>query len=167
MTLESAAKAVELHRQELTSFAAAMVGADRAEDVVQDACFRLARAMERQPTDQPIKNVRAYLFRITANLARDLLRRDKRSDRHLKTLVDDDHSPAAGDVAALDEQLILLRQAIANLPKKCRRAFVARKYEGLSYREIAAREGITEKTVENHIGRALKLLRESMARSVQ
>lgn len=159
MNLGNAASAVETHRRELTAFAATMVGADRAEDVVQDACFRLAKALERQPID----NLRAYLFRITANLARDLLRRDKRSDQHLKTLVNDDHSPAAGEVAALDEQLLMLRQAIGKLPSKCQRAFVARKYEGLSYREIAVREGITEKTVENHIGRALKLLRESMA----
>ena len=110
MNLANAANAVETHRTELTAFAAAMVGTHRAEDVVQDACFRLARALERQPADKPIENVRAYLFRITANLARDLLRRDKRSDRHLKTLVEDDNSPAAGEVAALDEQLVLLRE---------------------------------------------------------
>ncbi len=159
MNMAGAAMAIEQHRRELTAFAAAMVGPDRAEDVVQDACFRLARALERQS----VTNQRAYLFRITANLARDLLRRDKRADQHIKTLSRDEHSPGAGEVAALDEQLESLRQAISQLPTKCQRAFVARKYEGLSYREIATREGITEKTVENHIGRALKLLREALA----
>lgn len=159
----TAADALQAYRQELVAFAAAMVGTDRAEDVVQDAYFRLSRALERQV----VENKRAYLYRITANLARDLLRRDKRSDQHLKTFEAEDHAPAAGEVAALDEQLVLLRSAITELPPKCRRAFVARKYEGLSYREIAARDGITEKTVENHIGRAIKLLRDALQKRLQ
>jgi RNA polymerase sigma-70 factor (ECF subfamily) len=52
-----------------------------------------------------------------------------------------------------------LRAAINELPEQCRTIFQLSRYEELRYREIGSRLGISVKTVENQMGKALKLLR--------
>ena len=47
---------------------------------------------------------------------------------------------------------------LANLPPKCREAFALRKVEGLSQREVALRMGVSENTVEKHVGKGLRIL---------
>jgi RNA polymerase sigma-70 factor (ECF subfamily) len=49
--------------------------------------------------------------------------------------------------------------AISNLSPQCRQAFELSRYEDLSYREISERMAISVKTVEKHIGKALKILK--------
>jgi RNA polymerase sigma-70 factor (ECF subfamily) len=55
-----------------------------------------------------------------------------------------------------------LRRAIADLPEKCRIIFLLAKEDGLTYREIAEELEVSEKTVENQMGIALKKLRMSL-----
>ncbi len=55
-----------------------------------------------------------------------------------------------------------LQQAIADLPEKCRLIFLLAKEEGLTYREIAEEMAVSEKTVENQMGIALKKLRSTL-----
>lgn len=55
-------------------------------------------------------------------------------------------------------------QLIAGLPDKCRQAFLLSREEQLSHREIAERLGISEKTVDDHISRALKRLKAPLNR---
>ena len=57
-----------------------------------------------------------------------------------------------------------LAKAIAALPGKTREAFILRRVEGLSQREIARRMGLSENTVEKHISRGLRLLVDQLAR---
>lgn len=59
----------------------------------------------------------------------------------------------------LEEQI---REAIAALPDRCREAFTLSREEGLTYQEIAQRMGISPKTVEVQISKALKLLRQRL-----
>jgi RNA polymerase sigma-70 factor (ECF subfamily) len=54
-------------------------------------------------------------------------------------------------------------QAIQNLPEKCRITFLLSRQEEMSYAEIAEHMNISIKTVENQIGKALKLLRLAVA----
>ena len=61
----------------------------------------------------------------------------------------------------IEIQNILMR-AITNLPEKSRVAFMMNRFEELTYHEIADRLNISVKTVESHMGRALRLLRESL-----
>ena len=67
--------------------------------------------------------------------------------------------------AALAEQEIdaAVRDAVATLPDRCREAFELSRVQGLRYAEIAAVMGISVKTVEAQMGKALRILRERLA----
>ena len=56
-----------------------------------------------------------------------------------------------------------MTRAVAELPPRCRQAFLLRRHRELSYAEIARIMQITPKTVEIHIGLALKTLRRRLA----
>src|SRR3546814_9854018 len=62
------------------------------------------------------------------------------------------------------QELRRIGALIAALPAKCREAFVLRKVQGLSQREIAGRMRIRANTVEKHVGKGLRLLMRSLAR---
>lgn len=55
-----------------------------------------------------------------------------------------------------------LRRAVEQLPAQCRKVFELSRIEQLSYQEIAEQLQISRNTVENHMGKALRLLRESL-----
>lgn len=56
-----------------------------------------------------------------------------------------------------------LQQILSILPPKCKEVFLMSKLHGMKYREIAEELNISEKTVENQMGKALKTLREYIA----
>ena len=63
------------------------------------------------------------------------------------------------DIYEGNEMEKLVREAINSLPKKCRAIFLLSRMEGLKYREISERLGISVNTVECQMGIALKKLR--------
>ena len=162
---ETAAQILTRYRVDLRRYVAAMVGIDRADDVIQDAFLRFSRSLEKGAIDNP----RAFLYRICANLATDELRRRRRHRDYQVDMASRpvDLAPAAADTIDLREQVQQVQLAVDALPSKCRRVFVLRKFKDLSYREIAAIEGISVKTVENQVSRALKLIRERIKRGQQ
>jgi RNA polymerase sigma-70 factor (ECF subfamily) len=54
------------------------------------------------------------------------------------------------------------REALNELPEQCRTVFQLSRFEDMKYREIADKLEISVKTVENHMGKALKLLRTKL-----
>jgi RNA polymerase sigma-70 factor, ECF subfamily len=52
--------------------------------------------------------------------------------------------------------------AVEALPEQCRMVFKLSRYEQMKYQEIAEQLNISVKTVENHMGKALKLMRERL-----
>lgn len=65
-----------------------------------------------------------------------------------------------GDRGELEQ----LAVALARLPDKCRAVFMARRVEGLSHRETAEKFGISEKTVEKHMAKGIRLLMDIFGR---
>lgn len=120
------------------------------DDVVQESYQRLLRA---QATG-PIANARAFLFVSARNIALNQLRRRRRERREpwqedaVATAPAD--GPRPPDAVAGSEELRLLVEAIEQLPSRCREVMTLRKIDGFSQKEVAARLGIAEHTVEAH-----------------
>jgi len=66
-----------------------------------------------------------------------------------------------------ENQLLLekIRQEIDKLPPKCREVFIMSKVRGMKYKEIAEELGISTKTIENHMIKALRSIREALSQS--
>ena len=130
------------------------------DDLVQESYLRLWRAR----TTQQIRSARAFVFQVARRLAIDLLRRRESSRIEpvcdLAALSVMEERPDVADAVCQSEELRLLAQAIHILPGRCREVMILRKIEGLSQKEIAARLGITEGTVQVHIGRGLRHLED-------
>lgn len=124
------------------------------EDIVQEALLRTCEHAKE------LGEPRAFAFTVARNLATDSLRHtrtaktDSLGDSSESSVVSSDPSPE-GEMLA-EEEHRLLEEAIERLSPQCRAAFKLRVFQSCSYKEIASRLGISSKTVENHIGRALR-----------
>lgn len=111
-------------------------------------------------------SLRAYLRRAAVNKAINHLKQARRNqwdeDAELERVPDT--SPLEIEKKEAQEQLEgELRAAIEALPEKCRLVFGLSRFEQMSHREIADQLGISVKTIENQITKALKILREALA----
>jgi RNA polymerase sigma-70 factor (ECF subfamily) len=74
----------------------------------------------------------------------------------------DDLSLAAREEEEDDERLERMPEYIMLLPEKCRRVFLLKFYNNLSYKQISSQLGISVKTVENHITKAFAIIRHKV-----
>ncbi|HWB90901.1 MAG TPA: RNA polymerase sigma-70 factor [Puia sp.] len=129
-----------------------------AEDVVQTVFFRLWDRIEALNFSD---SVAAYLYRAVYNESLNALKHSKVRRTHLSSV--QRHMNHQTDTAhkklQLDELEKKLREAINELPQQCRTIFQLSRFEELRYRDIGSRLGISVKTVENQMGKALRLLR--------
>lgn len=119
---------------------------------------------EKRKTLQIKATFKSFLFASAKNKAISLYRKEQRK---LFTSVDlgqsisqeDSSSPHSMENIELRE---IINTAIDNLPEKSKQIYQLAWEENLSHKEIAEQLGITPKTVENHVGIALRKLRESL-----
>ena len=132
-----------------------------AEELVQDLFLILWRRRDRLAVAE---SLRTYLYRASRNLALNHLRRRRLERRWWERQVSADHEPFvdSDDRAAQSELQAAVRAALAKLPQRCREIFLLSRAQHLTYAEIAGVLGISVKTVETQMGRALRSLRESL-----
>jgi RNA polymerase sigma-70 factor (ECF subfamily) len=138
--------------------------ADAAHDVVQETFVRI---WDRRGSLRPGQSFLAYALRISGNLVRDAARHRAVREKH----AGDVPPPARSEGDDPEEALALamLEERIAGivntrLPERCREIFLLSRFEGKSHREIGELLGVSEKTVENQVNRALRVLRKRLQR---
>ena len=125
------------------------------DDLAQELFLRTVTAEARRPIDNP----KAYLFEAARNIART--ERATRTRRVLEIIEDAVNTGVCAEelsaeaVSMGQERFAMFCEAVALLPPQCRKAFLLRKVNSWSHKEIAASLGISESTVEKHIGTAL------------
>ncbi|MFT3966178.1 MAG: sigma-70 family RNA polymerase sigma factor [Sphingobium sp.] len=133
-----------------------------AEDVTQSLWFRVQR-VEDEP---PIVNKRAFLYRLTANLATDQARGDRRHGALFEPgeLPEDvaDDQPSAETRMMDQERVRRFEAALEELPLRCRQVFTLRRIDGLPADEVARRLGITLNAVAKHVRIAVRHCHQRM-----
>ncbi len=136
------------------------------EELLQETFFRIWEKRDLIDPDKPIKS---YLFRIAENLAYDFFRKAARDRRMAEKLISAaseyyDHIDA---LVELKENNALLQSAIDQLPPQRKKIFTLCKLEGKSYAEVSSLLGISESTINDHIVKATRSLKEYFYRSGQ
>lgn len=130
-----------------------------ADEMVQDLFVRLLRRGDLLG----LENVDAYVFEAAANVARDRGRYEQARGRgrhvEIDDLVAECETPDAEQVVVGKQRLKRLLAALDALPPRARQVVILRRFENLTYPQIARRIGVSVSAVEKHMVRAMAALR--------
>ncbi len=132
-----------------------------AEEMVQNVFCRL---WERNLGPESDLLSQPYLYKAVYNECLNHLKQEKHRAKH-KARVANEKEQTAEPVDRLDSRVLEkeVHQAINALPEQCRTVFQLSRMEQLKNREIAETLGISVKTVETQMTKALKTLRQKLA----
>ncbi|MCG8581625.1 MAG: RNA polymerase sigma-70 factor [Bacteroidales bacterium] len=138
--------------------------ADMASNLVQEAFLKL---WEKRQNIKLGTFLNAYLYKSVRNLCLNYLRHLKVQDKYVGNVQQIQlNYEALKDKSAerlLEGEIMeRIQQAVEKMTPQCRRVFELSRFEGKSYKEIAREIGIAEKTVENQMGKALKVARAEL-----
>jgi RNA polymerase sigma-70 factor, ECF subfamily len=108
--------------------------------------------------------VRPYLYAMVRNACLNVIKHEKIKQKHAVeeiALAPHSHDSVSHAVAS-SELEAKIQDAMEKLPEQCRLVFKLSRFEELKYAEIAEQLDISVKTVENHMGKALKIMREQL-----
>lgn len=133
---------------------------EEAEEVVQSVFIGF---WEKRDTITIDSSLSSYLYRSVRNHALNVLKHDAVKRRHAEYAVtamqESDESQFMLETEELQRKI---SAALAKLPDQCGLVFRMSRYKEMKYAEIAQELGISVKTVENHMGKALKIMREEL-----
>ncbi len=162
-----------LYKIPVFRFACSLTGnAHEAEDLFQETWLRVVASF---PGNPDLKNIKAWIFKITINLHRDALRKKKvrrlfllaRARKGMTEAQAREGGWETGGESPSDDTdradfRLCLERAIATLPRKQRRVFVLKEIEGFKHVEIGRILGIPENTVKTIQHRAVKKLQQDL-----
>lgn len=123
-----------------------------ADDIVQDTWLRVIRTSLAE-----VEHPRAFLSRVAVNLFRDRHRRDAVRKAHLRLVATAEETRVDMTTLAEQECTLELERTILDLPINIRDVFVLSRFRRMTNKDIAAHLGISVKTVEWRIGKAIEL----------
>lgn len=135
----------------------------QAEEIVQNVFLKIWERKEKINIEMSLK---AYLYKCVYNDSLNHIKHLKvRSsyENHATQVMKQTKSASPAQVVMYKNLEGKLREALNELPEQCRTVFQLSRHEEMKYREIAVHLRISEKTVENHMGKALRLLRVKLA----
>ncbi|TLG75528.1 methanobactin precursor domain-containing sigma factor [Methylocystis sp. B8] len=143
------------HHRDLITRARRVIGSDDAEDMVQEAYLKMLET----DRGELISNARGYVSKMTCTLAIDNLRRQK---THARALAEDgawfQSSTLETRIASALDAFGLasdVQAALMQLPRCCRQIFFMSRILGFSHSEIAQEVGVSLRTINRNLIRAL------------
>jgi RNA polymerase sigma-70 factor (ECF subfamily) len=130
-------------------------------DILQDVFVTLYTRRNELPADM---NVIGYLTNAVKYKVSTLLRDRLSRNTHHSTILQSELRASSSQSFPYENNELKnrIRASIETLPGKCRQAFMLNHYGSMSYKDIAQEMGISVKTVEKHIGKALEILRNEL-----
>ena len=158
-------KAFELffkqHYKDLCNYAFYYLkNAEDAEEVVQDIFYILWKNRK----ELNIKSIKSYMYQSVKNNCLQQIRLRSVNEKfigYVKHAYKEQGDQADKILNAKDINQII-EETLNSLPERCRQIFKLSRYEGLKYREIAAKLSISIKTVEANMGKALMHFRNNL-----
>ncbi len=130
-----------------------------AEDLVQQMFVSLW--VKREETEVT-SNVKSYLLRSVHNHCLNHFKHLKVREAHASEEIHRADTSEAHDSLEQAELSERVNELIAQLPEQCRKVFLLSRHDGKKYKEIAEELDISVKTVENQMGKALRIMREGL-----
>jgi len=154
---------VSAHHEEIFRYLRRVTGpSGDAEDLSQETFLRAYRAYAALPRDA---NVRAWLFSIATNLAKNYFRSEARRRRAYGEIeaaaTSRGGAPPEADMLSR-ETGALVEGIVQRLPSKQRLAFTQRKIHGLEYAEIGRNLGCSAESARAHVFQALRKIRQGL-----
>jgi RNA polymerase sigma-70 factor (ECF subfamily) len=135
---------------------------DDAEEIVQNMFLKF---WEKRDLLHIQTSLKAYLYKCVYHDSLNFLKHQKIKTKYqdfASYTMNTQHLPASSKVE-MTELEYNLGLALNELPEQCRTIFQMSRFEELKYREIAERLGLSIKTIENQMGKALRILRLELA----
>ena len=148
--------------ERLCNYANTMINnMDEAEEMVQNTFLNL---WEKREAIQIHTSVKSYLYQAVHNHSLNQIKHLKVRQKHADYYVHHAYEAADTNTEKIigDELAIRIDEAINSLPAQCRKVFQLSRFENLSYAEIADQLNISVKTIENHMGKALRIMRTKL-----
>lgn len=130
-----------------------------SEEIVQDIFLKIWEDKEKLHIHS---SVRDYLFKSIKNKCLDYLKHQKVKDKFVQAEKDYSSMDENYDLYVEHELRELINDTVEKLPTECRKVFVLSRIQNLKYKEISKELGISIKTVENQISKALKIFRNAL-----
>lgn len=134
---------------------------EEAEEVVQSAFITI---WEKRKSMDIQTSLKSYLYRMVRNACLNVIKHEKIKQQHVThelAVTETTYESVTQKVYATELEL-KISEAMKTLPEQCRLVFQLSRFEELKYQEIADQLQISVKTVENHMGKALKIMREQL-----
>lgn len=133
---------------------------EESEEIIQDVFIRLWLKNENLSIKYSLK---AYLFRSVYYACLDYLRKEKVQHKSKRQEILDEHNVVEFyDPVLLEELEHAINSCIGKLPIQCKKIFLLHRNDNLTYKQIAAQLNVSVKTVETHMGRAVKSLKKNL-----
>ena len=134
---------------------------EESEEIVQNI---FASVWEKRNALQVRTSARSYLYAMVRNACLNVIKHEKIKQKHAgeELALSNPGYESVGEHIAHGELEWKIQEAMEKLPEQCRLVFKLSRFEELKYSEIADQLEISVKTVENHMGKALRIMREQL-----
>ena len=134
--------------------------ADMAAEIVQDLFVKLWSSREKITFTSSFES---YMLRSVRNAAITYINKERaHAETNMAIYTDESDANDPSETLQSNNLEVSYRKILAAMPEKRREVFLASRFEGLKYAEIADKLGLSTKTVEAHMSAAIKQLREGL-----